>query len=113
MRKQIIQRATLRNDSISSDWCKSTQIKFVKATVAIIAIFVFTWLPYQVKIWVQNEKDPIAFFQKFNIKMTSFKQNRMGIENFYFSRFSIKVFLKRKKKRYLRYLPWAHDELGF
>jgi hypothetical protein len=48
LRKQIVSRAKLRRDS--SGICKSTQNKFLKATIAIIATFAFTWLPYQVDI---------------------------------------------------------------
>ena len=57
LRKQIVRRAKLRRDA--SKISKSTQNKFLKATIAIIATFALTWLPYQVYI-LQIKKLPGA-----------------------------------------------------
>lgn len=54
LRKQIASSATLRQDYRAG---RIAQIKFLKATIAIIATFTFTWLPYQVKIVAKSILD--------------------------------------------------------
>lgn len=47
LRRQMAQRKTLHDEKRYAMMC-ATRIRFVRASVAIIATFLLTWMPYQV-----------------------------------------------------------------